>query len=162
MNQQLTAHGVGLIILVGPSGAGKSSWLAANAQPEEIVSTDGIREELTGDFRDQSMNNQVFSLFHQRIHDRLQAGHRVYADATHLRTRDRLTTAQIGFDLNVPVTYLVINRPLEEKLITAGWREQVVINGKSLVELHDETFRSNEKAILTGDGKNVLVIDTRI
>lgn len=145
-----------LIIMVGPSGAGKSTFVKNHFKPHEIISSDAIREELTGDFRNQHVNDLVFEEFHRRIEMKLRLGERVVADATHLRKKDRIATAGIGTRLRVPVFYIIIDRPMEEKLATAGWRENV----PGLIEKHAATFQGQEKDICSGDNM-ATVIDTR-
>ncbi len=153
-----------LIVLVGPSGGGKSHLAAENFPAREIVSMDGIREELTGDFRRQDMNVLVKDEFLSRIEVRLHANQRVVADATHIKNKDRRETAEIGEMLNAEVIYLVVDRPIETKFRHAGWRlNQRTPNGVPLIESHDITFRANEITILAGDHvKNRVVIDTRV
>lgn len=59
-----------LYIMVGLSGSGKSTIAKEIAETEEntiIVSSDAIREELTGKVEDQSKNEEVFKIFHNRI-----------------------------------------------------------------------------------------------
>src|SRR5690606_8383188 len=52
--------------------------------------------------------------------------------------------------------YVVVNRSLEDKEATGGWRNEV----PGLIRKHDDVFAENEKDILRGD--NVAnVIDTR-
>lgn len=145
-----------LIVMVGPSGAGKSSFIEESFSSHEVVSSDDIRQELTGDFRHQHLNSLVFEEFHRRIKTKLEIGERVVADATHLRKKDRLKTAMIGVDLHIPVFYIVIDRPLEDKLATGGWR----LEAKGLIEKHHETFKGQERDITRGDGI-ATVIDTR-
>lgn len=151
-----------LVVLVGPSGAGKSTFCDAQFEPREVVSSDVIREELIGDFARQDKNELVFEEFHRRIEMRLRAGQRAVADATHLRDGDRKRTAEIGYMMNVPVFYVVINRSVVGKMQTGDWRNNVRIKGKTLIEAHEETFSANEKKILAGDGQKwATVIDTR-
>lgn len=53
-------------VLVGLSGSGKSTIATqiANENPNTvIVSSDAIREELTGDYEDQQHNEEVFKIF---------------------------------------------------------------------------------------------------
>ena len=145
-----------LIVMVGPSGAGKSTFVKNHFKPYEVVSSDALREELTGDFRNRHVNDLVFKEFHHRIEMKLKLGERVVADATHIRKKDRIATANIGTNLRVPVFYIIIDRPLEEKLATAGWRK----NACGLIERHAATFQGQEKDICNGDNM-ATVIDTR-
>jgi len=156
--------GPSLVVLVGPSGSGKSTFCERHFNAREVVSSDAIREEFTGDKRRQDKNDVVFAEFHRRIAVKIQAGQRVVADATHLRDKDRRATAEVGLVLNVPVTYVVIDRPVEQKLHTGGWRLDVRMKGGiGLIEAHSETFKANENKILAGDNiKGVQVVDTRI
>jgi protein phosphatase len=149
-----------LVVLVGPSGAGKSTY-AKQFPINEIVSTDGLREFFTGDHPRQDMDDTVREEFDRRILTRLEAGLRVVADATHIRDSDRRRTARLAAKVGAKLIYLVIDRPLESKLKTAGWRTNVRIDGKELVISHDETFHANLPKILNGDGLDALVIDTR-
>lgn len=150
-----------LVVMVGPSGAGKSTFIEKHFEPREVVSTDAIREELTGDFERQDKNDQVFDQFYARIRGKLQAGQRVVADATHIKNADRRRTAQIGVDLGLPVYYVVVNRSVESKMQTGGWRNKVRIGDTSLIQKHDTTFEANLTAILQGDGLADEVVDTR-
>jgi protein phosphatase len=156
-------NGPCLVVLVGPSGGGKSTFTQKYFEEREVVTSDGLRDWLTGDFQRQDKNQEVFDEFHRRIEVRLKAGQRAVADATHLRDGDRKRTAEIGFMMNVPVYYVVINRSVVGKMQTGGWRNEVRMgNGVTLIESHEETFRANESKILAGDGfKWVRVIDTR-
>ncbi|GAG56678.1 unnamed protein product, partial [marine sediment metagenome] len=95
----------------------------------------------------------------------------VVIDATHIRNKDRRRSYELGLMLDVPITYLVVNRSVVSKMQKAGWRKDVIIkklsNGKlvSLIEAHEDTFVANEEKILNGDGqspKKLTVIDTRV
>jgi len=151
-----------LIVLVGPSGGGKSTWAAAHFDPTEIVSSDALRVELTGQQERQDKNRQVFDEFFRRILARLVAGQRVVADAQHLAQGERKKTAKIGKDLGVPVYYVVVNRPLISKVKTAGWRSTQFMKGKNIVEAYEETYQAVLPVIKTGDGlaKAVLFAET--
>lgn len=143
-----------LVVMVGPSGAGKSTFIRNHFKPHEVVSSDDIREWMTGDFQQQHLNQTVFEEFHRRIAFKLSLGERVVADATHLKRRDRMFTAQIGAKFNVPVFYIVVNRSLDKKLKTADWRPE------RLIRKHDDTFNAQLKDILKGDSM-ATVIDVR-
>jgi len=145
-----------LEIMVGPSGAGKSYWLAANRPSRHIISSDEIREDLTGNFQDQSQNQRVFEAMHRLARTRLSLGLPTVLDATHIRRKDRL--AAVGLANGESARYIVINRSLEDKRRDGGWRN--AIEGKDLIGDHENTFRQNYKDILRGDGQpNVEVIE---
>lgn len=64
-----------LYIMIGLSGSGKSSIAKEIAKTSEntiIVSSDAIREELTGKVEDQTKNEEVFKIFHKRIQKGLE------------------------------------------------------------------------------------------
>ena len=104
MNKIIPA-GPSLVVLIGPSGAGKSYFAGMHFREREIVSTDALREEATGDLMRQDKNDEVFEEFHRRIAVKIQRfGQRVVADATNIRNRDRREVAEIGQMLNVPVS----------------------------------------------------------
>ncbi len=151
-----------LTLMVGPSGAGKSHYLmetryAFETYPDSIISSDSLRAQLCdGNFRDQSKNDQVFAAAHAIIKTRLDYGLPAVFDATNIKRADRLAAAKLAGDGKV--RYIVLDRPLEEKLQTAGWRAEV----PGLIERHHQTFQSQLKDILRGDGlPNVEVLDRR-
>jgi predicted kinase len=168
-----------LTLMVGPSGAGKTTWLNSElwplftkyeTHPEElgisanhVVSSDQVRADLLGDFRDQSQNQRVFEVVHNVAKSRLRAGLPTVIDATHLRRKDRMTSVQL-VPSTVPVRYVVIDRPLEEKIASGGWRAEIYCGTKDipLVEKHHQAMQSQLKEILRGDGlPNVTVHDLR-
>ena len=153
-----------LTLVIGPSGAGKTSWLrndrgylATSGKvvyscdlgilPHHIIGTDEIRTDLTGDFKDQSRNDEVFEIFHNLIKQRLQAGLPAVADATNLRRKDRI--ALVNLAPAAQVRYVVINRSVESKRETGGWRNELNFD---LIARHEATFQAQLKDILSGDG----------
>lgn len=155
--------GQSLVVMVGPSGAGKTTWVSEHFTPREVVSTDYIRWEFTGSVIRDDKDPEVIAEFHRRIEAKLKAGQRVVADATHIRNRDRRATAEVGFMMNVPVFYVIVDRPPEDKLRTGGWRLNVFKKGVGLIEHNTLTFEANEETILLGDHiRTVKVIDTRV
>ena len=148
-----------LTLMIGPSGAGKTTWLASPAaaehgiHPSHVISSDQIRADLCGDFRDQSRNDEVFAALHAVAKARLGHGLPTVVDATNLKRKDRLAVAKLG---KGEVRYLVIDRPMAEKERDAGHRKPEVITK------HAQTFGSNLKEILAGDKlPNVVVTDLR-
>lgn len=140
-----------LVLMVGPSGAGKSTFI--NKMKEDawkhhtVVSTDYLREQICGNYADQSKNQQVFDAAHALIKTNLEHGISTVVDATNIRDRDRKVILELA-PKQCKIYYYVINRSVEEKLKTGGWRLSV----PDLIERHENVFQSNLRNILSGDG----------
>jgi predicted kinase len=153
-----------LTLLVGPSGAGKSTWVqnegfTLDIRENTVISSDQTRQDLCGDFRNQGVNEQVYQAIHAVVKARLRHGLPTCVDATNIRRKDRVQLATL---CPVRVRYVIIDRPLEDKLASGGWRLEVKVGGMGLIEKHHEVFQSNLKDILKGDDlENVEVIDMR-
>jgi predicted kinase len=155
-----------LHILVGPSGAGKT-YLVFNCLHNFVknhggyVSSDELRAEITGDFKNQGANEQVFAALHAIVLARIDGGLDTVVDATNLRARDRRALRDL-VPANGQIFYHVIDRPLAEKHQDAGWRDDVVIKGVKLIDKHHQAFQSALRDIMSGDGDTrVSVIDHR-
>lgn len=155
-----------LILLVGPSGAGKSTYCdklvdVHGFYRSSIISSDEIRSQICLDFQDQSKNKQVFETLHSIVKARIEGGLTTIVDATNIKTADRKSILNLVPE-ETYIEYHIIDRPLEEKLKTGGWRLKVENKGVCLIERHDHIFKSNLKDILAGDNDpRVRVIDMR-
>jgi len=153
---------VPLVIMVGPSGGGKSA-LVAQMKMHGVISSDEVRADMCGDFRDQSKNVEVFAAVHALVRTRLKHNLPTIIDATHLRRKDRMAAAALAN--GGPVIYMVVNRPMAIKRAQGGWRNDARdADGApfDLIGKHEQTFRSQLKDILRGDGlENVTVFDMR-
>ncbi len=89
------------------------------------MSSDAIREELSGDATDQSKNGQVFNVFHQRIGETLAQDRDVVADSTTLdrRSRDELRSIADTFDAEI---HLVLFTNNDQAAIRNAQRDRVV------------------------------------
>lgn len=112
MNQQKTK----LTVLVGLSGSGKST-IATQIVNENlntvIISSDAIREELTGNLADQEHNEEVFRIFHDRIRRNLENKKNVIADATNLTMKSRRAILDKVNGLNIYRVCVIIPKPFE-------------------------------------------------
>ena len=150
-----------MALLVGPSGAGKSTYARQHFNDSWVLSSDALRAEYCGDFKSQERNEDVFEAMRRLARARLECGLPVVIDVTNLRRRDRLAFVSL-VPVGTRVEYVVIDRPLLEKLRDAGWRAGVMVKGKELIVAHHERFQSSLKDILAGDGlPNVSVHDAR-
>lgn len=106
-----------LYIMTGLSGSGKSTIaqkLAEENPNTVIVSSDAIREELTGKVEDQTKNEEVFKIFHNRIRKNLENKKNVIAYATNITMKSRraIMTKVNGLDVE-KICYL-IPKPYEQ------------------------------------------------
>ncbi len=144
-----------LYVMVGPAGAGKTTHIEQHLPYPYRVSTDEIRVAANrGDIEDMSRNDEVFKAAHEMTKTLLMQGIDVVFDATNIRNRDRKKVVNLAPE-GTKVVYIVVDRPMDDKMATRGWRPDW------LIEKHDNTFHSNLKDILKGDNLDVEVIDTR-
>jgi len=104
-----------LSIMIGISGSGKSTYAYGlkTSLRAELVETDAIREELTGNASDQSQNYKVFQIAKKRVNDFLRQGKNVIIDATSLSTRDRKDWIKIGKDNEAEIRGYFIDTPID-------------------------------------------------
>jgi predicted kinase len=150
-----------LVIMIGPSCAGKTTLAKRRYDSDAIISTDDIRMELYGSLTSLSDQDEVFKLARERAAVRLSRGESAIIDATNLRQRDRLAFVDL-VPADMAVAYEIVDRPLADKLETAGWRAERKHGDKSLIEGHHALFEAELQTILSGDGRpNVTVLDLR-
>lgn len=113
-----------LHILVGMPGSGKTT-LAKNFDLGFIHSTDLIREELSGDVNDMSINKEVFETFHWRIRVALQSGFNIVADSTALTEEARKDLKNIA-DFVHAETHLIVFTNFLQAFKRNQARERVV------------------------------------
>lgn len=103
-----------LYILVGLSASGKSTKAKELAIKHNsiIVSSDSIRGEL-GDVIDQSNNNEVFRIFHQRIKDNISNNINVIADATNITIKSRHSIIESVKNIDCNIVGIVIDKPID-------------------------------------------------
>lgn len=148
-----------LTLMVGPSGAGKTSLCRMG---NGVLSSDTMRRTFCdGNMADQSRNDDVFLAIHRIARARLYSGLPVTIDATHLRRRDRLASVACA-PAGASIRYVVVDRPLGEKIRDGGWRNGVFLpDGKPLIEAHHERFQSALRDIMKGDGLPNVTVDDR-
>lgn len=103
-----------LAVMVGISGSGKSTYANGlkTSLNAELVETDAIRIELTGDAEDQSQNGKVFQIAKKRINDILVQGKNAIIDATSLSVRDRKDWIDIAKANDAEVRAYFVDTPV--------------------------------------------------
>ena len=144
-----------LYVMIGPTGVGKTTWIHNNLSCVYRISSDEMRYYLTGDFKDQNRNDDVFKVCHELMKTILWKGGNVVFDATNIKNQDRRKILE-NTPENTNIYYVVLNRSEESVKETRDWRPDW------LIEKHQNTFRSNLNDILNGDGKSfVTILDCR-
>jgi hypothetical protein len=134
-----------LTMTVGPSGAGKSTW--ALTQGIDVVSSDNVRLELHGTAEVPSDQSRIFRQVRIQSTQVLSKGRDVIVDAMQVEAEDRMRQVKIA-PPDIVIRYVIIDRPIEEKLRDAGWR-----TGRGIIEQYHETFPIKVAAALIGDGR---------
>lgn len=104
-----------LAVMIGISGSGKSTYAnglktSLNAQ---LVETDAIRVELTGNAEDQSQNYRVFEVAKRRVDNLLSQGINAIIDATSVSVKDRKDWIDIGKKNNAEVRAYFVDTPVD-------------------------------------------------
>jgi predicted kinase len=104
-----------LAVMVGISGSGKSTFASGlrTSLKAELVETDAIRVELTGNAEDQSQNGKVFAIAKRRVNDYLSSGKNAIIDATSLSVKDRKDWIDIGKANNAEVRAYFVDTPVD-------------------------------------------------
>jgi predicted kinase len=153
-----------LIAMVGPAGAGKSTWLAAQAPPQAIISSDHLREVICDDPSVQEANADVFRLQHELAAARLRRGHTAILDATHLTGASHTAVRTLAAATGAPLYWLIYatteatayernagrSRRVPEAIISRHW-QQYVNTVRHLTTGH----RANERVAVVGDATHL-------
>lgn len=105
-----------LIVMCGLSASGKSTIAKELAVKHDaaIVSSNAIRKEICGTVTDQSKNEEVFKIFHNRIREYLSKGQSVIADATNITMKSRRAIIENVRKLDVEKICYIIPKKLEQ------------------------------------------------
>lgn len=139
--------------MIGPTGSGKTTWLASESawehgiHPQHIVSSDQLRQDICGDFKDLSQDAKVWAALHALVETRLRFDLPTVVDSTNLRKEHRLRL--VGLARGGPVRYFVFNRPIDSIRRDGGWRNEL---GFDLISKHCATLSEEIDSILRMDG----------
>jgi predicted kinase len=101
------------VLLIGAAGSGKSTLAARLFARDEVLSSDDLRAELSGDPADQSVSGAAFRLLHARAAARLSAGQLTVVDATNVDRRARAPLLAIARSRRVPAVAIILDPPSE-------------------------------------------------
>ena len=115
-------------MMVGIPGSGKSTYAKklAELMDVNIISSDDIREELSGDASNQKINKDVFRLVYQRMNKSLRNGKNVLVDSTAISSRARATFIKNAAQFKCLKIAWVVDTDLEECIKRNNNRDRVV------------------------------------
>lgn len=145
-----------LVLLIGAAGSGKSTLAARLFAPDEILSSDAFREEVSGTASDQSATPEAFRRLDAVLERRLAAGQLTVVDATNVQgwARRRLLSAAARHDR--PAMGIVLALPLEVSLARNAQRSDGRVVA-SVVRRHDADLRRS-LASVQDEGFAALVV----
>jgi predicted kinase len=101
-----------LIVLVGLPGSGKSKWAAE--QDIGVLSSDAVRELLTGSAENQTVNRLVFPTLRYLFQMRIKAGmDATILDATSLTPKERRAWVRTAESLGCEAEAVFFDTPIE-------------------------------------------------
>lgn len=115
------------VMYVGLPGSGKSTYIANHYNINlPVHSSDSIREELTGDANDQTVNAQVFEILHKRVKEDLKNGISCIYDATNLSWKRRKAFIESLNGISCWKTCYIMATPYETCVEQNNNRDRVV------------------------------------
>ena len=111
-----------LVVLVGAAGAGKSTFAARHFAPDEVVSSDALREAIAGDAADQRASGPAFAALHRTVTRRLAAGRLTVVDATNVTPDARRELTRRARRAGVPAVAVVLDLPADLVMARNGAR----------------------------------------
>jgi predicted kinase len=125
-----------VIVGIGISGSGKSTYLEKYASDNgyTYICVDDIREELTGDAMDQSVNSKAWEIAYERVGAAMEKGESIVFDSTMVSGQNRkdfcnLIKASKYFESDSGqylIKAVVFNTPLEVALQRNSSRDRQV------------------------------------
>lgn len=101
----------GLVVLIGAAGAGKTTLARRLFEPAEMLSSDDLREALSGDPADQRATRPAFAILHREVRARLAQGRLVVVDATNVTAPARASLRRLAGKAGVPAIAIVLAPP---------------------------------------------------
>lgn len=141
-----------LVVLIGPAGSGKTTFAARHFDPDEVVSSDALREAIVGDAADQSANRVVFAALHRKVARRLAARSSAVVDATNVERHARRALLRLGARSEVAVVAVVLDLSLAETVARNDRRPGRAVPADVVERHHRMLARDLAARIMEGEG----------
>ncbi|OGZ12241.1 MAG: hypothetical protein A3C93_03720 [Candidatus Lloydbacteria bacterium RIFCSPHIGHO2_02_FULL_54_17] len=135
-----------LVFIAGLSGSGKSTFARKNFPSEAIVSTDGLRAEMTNNPANQIVSPRVFELACRIVTERLKKGEIAVIDAQNLTAGDRAQFTKIAQGADAEVKAIFLDVPPDEAI--ARDRERVKATGAEYIARRKARYEDARRTIL--------------
>lgn len=127
-----------LVVLIGAAGAGKTIFAARHFATQEVLSSDSLRERISGDEADQRASRTAFAILHQAVERRLAARRLTVVDATNVRPYARRALIARARAAGLPVVAIVFDLPpAVVRARNAARPERVVADDVVVAQLAD-------------------------
>ena len=100
-----------VVVLIGAAGSGKSTVATRHFAPDEILSSDALRERITGDAAEQRVTGTVFRIIERSLDARSAAGQLTVVDATNVKPTDRRPWIAAARRHGLPAVAIVLALP---------------------------------------------------
>jgi protein phosphatase len=100
-----------LVLLVGAAGSGKTTLAARLFPAEAILSSDALRQHLSGDPANQQASAGAFRILHDQAGRRLKAGRLTVVDATNISAAARRPLRRMAALHGRPAIAMVVDLP---------------------------------------------------
>jgi protein phosphatase len=147
-----------LVVLIGAAGSGKSTLAARLFPPDAILSSDALREAVSGDAANQRVSRVAFRLLHDQLGRRLAGGQLAVVDATNARSDQRLPLVRRAAAAGVPALAIALDLPAELVLARAAGRSTRVVARDVVERQLADVRRSLDGDALAGDGFRSIVV----
>jgi protein phosphatase len=146
-----------VVVLMGAAGSGKSTFAARHFAPDEILSSDALRERITGDATEQRVTGTVFKIIGRSLDARSAAGRLTVVDATNVRPTDRRPFLTVARRHGLPAVAIVLALPRAIVHARNAGRDRVV--AAEVVDRHLAAIEAGaDPARLRGEGFAVVAI----
>jgi predicted kinase len=147
--------GTTLDIIIGPYKAGKTAYTKRTYPAHRVLSINEFALDLQADEDLEDRYDDIVSSLRSVARTRINHALPTVMEAFNIRKKERTTAASLGLP-NCKVRYHVLNRPMQDKL-----KECQSDAEEKLVRSTQESFTSQLRDILAGDGLAVEVLDLR-
>jgi protein phosphatase len=98
-----------LVLLIGAAGSGKTTLAGRLFPAEAILSSDALRQQVSGDAANQQASPQAFRILHAQAARRLAAGRLTVVDATNITAAARRPLRRLASAHGRPVIAIVLD-----------------------------------------------------